>query len=308
MRGKYTFTVSCLKVADDLWGLEFLSLDDPIPTDVIQFDDLTEPLTDKPVVFQDADPISYFRRLTQDVPTFLHGYHARLLNQIRSRLASLETGKCLYTKVSYLNSGSRINAYNYEIILAKEEADQALPGVAPSIVAPSHKLSVINVADKSEGPTNSIDQVEDSQILQQQLAQLRVEMNSLHAELHRFKKQMREMENQRSLPTSKLDWSTYSTPFRSQRSIKSESINQVASTKNEETNKENLVKLSPHENEALSLVMERNLVTESELRGLFGNPVAVMESLISKMIETNTHWIHSERSESGEWVYVWQGQ
>ena len=56
MRGKYTFTVSSLKVADDLWGLEFLSLGGPIPSDVVQFGDLVEPLSDKPVFFQDVDP------------------------------------------------------------------------------------------------------------------------------------------------------------------------------------------------------------------------------------------------------------
>ena len=63
MRGKYTFTVSSLKVADDLCR-NFI-LGGPIPSDVVQFDDLVEPLSDKPVFFQDVDPIAYFRRLTR---------------------------------------------------------------------------------------------------------------------------------------------------------------------------------------------------------------------------------------------------
>ena len=310
MRGKYTFTVSSLKVADDLWGLEFLSLGGPIPSDVVQFDDLVEPLADKPVFFQDVDPISYFRRLTQDVPTFLHGYHARVLNQIRSRLASLEIGSCLHVKVSYLNSSAGINAYNYEIVLAKQIENQKLPGVAPtSIVESPQIIPTVSTEKKISVPADSIDQIQDSQALQQ-VAQLRLEMNSLHAELHRLKKQIREMENKQQLPVSKSDWSTYSLPFRSQKSTNPDSVNQKIIVKNEKLNPndDNLVRLSPNENEALSLVMDRGLVTESQLRGLFDNPVAVMESLISKMIDTNTHWIHSERNENGEWIYVWQNQ
>ncbi|MBR54245.1 hypothetical protein CMK19_10840 [Candidatus Poribacteria bacterium] len=310
MRGKYTFTVSSLKVADDLWGLEFLSLGGPIPSDVVQFDDLVEPLADKPVFFQDVDPISYFRRLTQDVPTFLHGYHARVLNQIRSRLASLEVGSCLHVKVSYLNSSAGINAYNYEIVLAKQIENQKLPGVAPtSIVESPQIIPTVSTEKEISVPADSIDQIQDSQALQQ-VAQLRLEMNSLHAELHRLKKQIREMENKQQLPVSKSDWSTYSLPFRSQKSTNPDSVNQKIIVKNEKLNPndDNLVRLSPNENEALSLVMDRGLVTESQLRGLFDNPVAVMESLISKMIDTNTHWIHSERNENGEWIYVWQNQ
>ena len=310
MRGKYTFTVSSLKVADDLWGLEFLSLGGPIPSDVVQFDDLVEPLADKPVFFQDVDPISYFRRLTQDVPTFLHGYHARVLNQIRSRLASLEIGSCLHVKVSYLNSSAGINAYNYEIVLAKQIENQKLPGVAPtSIVESPQIIPTVSTEKEISVPADSIDQIQDSQALQQ-VAQLRLEMNSLHAELHRLKKQIREMENKLQLPVSKSDWSTYSLPFRSQKSTNPDTVNQKIIVKNEKLNPndDNLVRLSPNENEALSLVMDRGLVTESQLRGLFDNPVAVMESLISKMIDTNTHWIHSERNENGEWIYVWQNQ
>ncbi|MEE2910474.1 MAG: hypothetical protein VX830_08745 [Candidatus Poribacteria bacterium] len=310
MRGKYTFTVSSLKVADDLWGLEFLSLGGPIPSDVVQFDDLVEPLADKPVFFQDVDPISYFRRLTQDVPTFLHGYHARVLNQIRSRLASLEVGSCLHVKVSYLNSSAGINAYNYEIVLAKQIENQKLPGVAPtSIVESPQIIPTVSTEKEISVPADSIDQIQDSQALQQ-VAQLRLEMNSLHAELHRLKKQIREMENKQQLPVSKSDWSTYSLPFRSQKSTNPDTVNQKIIVKNEKLNPndDNLVRLSPNENEALSLVMDRGLVTESQLRGLFDNPVAVMESLISKMIDTNTHWIHSERNENGEWIYVWQNQ
>ena len=310
MRGKYTFTVSSLKVADDLWGLEFLSLGGPIPSDVVQFDDLVEPLADKPVFFQDVDPISYFRRLTQDVPTFLHGYHARVLNQIRSRLASLEVGSCLHVKVSYLNSSAGINAYNYEIVLAKQIENQKLPGVAPtSIVESPQIIPTVSTEKEISVPADSIDQIQDNQALQQ-VAQLRLEMNSLHAELHRLKKQIREMENKQQLPVSKSDWSTYSLPFRSQKSTNPDSVNQKIIVKNEKLNPndDNLVRLSPNENEALSLVMDRGLVTESQLRGLFDNPVAVMESLISKMIDTNTHWIHSERNENGEWIYVWQNQ
>ena len=310
MRGKYTFTVSSLKVADDLWGLEFLSLGGPIPSDVVQFDDLVEPLADKPVFFQDVDPISYFRRLTQDVPTFLHGYHARVLNQIRSRLASLEVGSCLHVKVSYLNSSAGINAYNYEIVLAKQIENQKLPGVAPtSIVESPQIIPTVSTEEEISVPADSIDQIQDSQALQQ-VAQLRLEMNSLHAELHRLKKQIREMENKQQLPVSKSDWSTYSLPFRSQKSTNPDTVNQKIIVTNEKLNPndDNLVRLSPNENEALSLVMDRGLVTESQLRGLFDNPVAVMESLISKMIDTNTHWIHSERNENGEWIYVWQNQ
>ena len=309
MRGKYTFTVSSLKVADDLWGLEFLSLGGPIPSDVVQFDDLVEPLSDKPVFFQDVDPIAYFRRLTQDVPTFLHGYHARLLNQIRSRLASLEVGSCLHAKVCYLNSSAGINSYNYEIVLAKQIENQKLPGVAPSIVESSQIFPPVSTEKEISVSAESIDQIEDSQALQQ-VAQLRLEINSLHAELHRFKKQIREMENKQHLPVSKSDWSTYSLPFRSQKSTNPDSINQKVIVKNEKLNlnDDNLVKLSSHENEALGLVMDRGIVTESQLRGLFDNPVAIMESLISKMIDTNTHWIHSERNENGEWIYVWQNQ
>mgnify|MGYP001299519246 FL=1 len=310
MRGKYTFTVSSLKVADDLWGLEFLSLGGPIPSDVVQFDDLVEPLADKPVFFQDVDPISYFRRLTQDVPTFLHGYHARVLNQIRSRLASLEIGSCLHVKVSYLNSSAGINAYNYEIVLAKQIENQKLPGVAPtSIVESPQIIPTVSTEKEISVPADSIDQIQDSQALQQ-VAQLRLEMNSLHAELHRLKKQIREMENKQQSPVSKSDWSTYSLPFRSQKSTNPDTVNQKIIVKNEKLNPndDNLVRLSPNENEALSLVMDRGLVTESQLRGLFDNPVAVMESLISKMIDTNTHWIHSERNENGEWIYVWQNQ
>ena len=118
------------------------------------------------------------------------------------------------------------------------------------------------------------------------------------------------MENKQQSPVSKSDWSTYSLPFRSQKSTNPDSVNQKISVKNEKLNPndDNLVRLSPNENEALSLVMDRGLVTESQLRGLFDNPVAVMESLISKMIDTNTHWIHSERNENGEWIYVWQNQ
>ena len=309
MRGKYTFTVSSLKVADGLWGLEFLSLGGPIPSDVIQFDDLVEPLADKPVFFQDVDPISYFRRLTQDVPTFLHGYHARLLNQIRSRLASLEVGSCLHAKVCYLNSSAGINSYNYEIVLAKQIENQKLPGVAPSIVESPQIFPPVSTEKEISISAESIDQMEDSQALQQ-VAQLRLEINSLHAELHRLKKQIREIENKQHLPVSKSDWSTYSIPFRSQKSTNPDSINQKVIVKNEKLNlnDDNLVKLSSHENEALGLVMDRGIVTESQLRGLFDNPVAIMESLISKMIDTNTHWIHSERNENGEWIYVWQNQ
>ena len=120
MRGKYAFTVSCLKEADDVWSLEFLSLGNSVPVNVIQHEELNQPLTDVPVVLRQEDPITYFRKLTQSVLTFLPGYHTRLLNQIRSRLARLETGEYLYAKVTYLNNGAEINSYNYEVELAKE--------------------------------------------------------------------------------------------------------------------------------------------------------------------------------------------
>ena len=357
MRGKYAFTVSCLKEADDVWSLEFLSLGNPVPANIIQHEELTQPLTDMPVVFRQEDPINYFRKLTQSVLTFLQGYHTRLLNQIRSRLARLETGEYLYAKVTYLNNGAEINAYNYEVELAKEQlaptgVRQPLPSAAPSIEELPHTAPVDTAFDDLEQmPTSDDSSVTESQV-SKQLVQLRMEINSLHSELRRLKKQFKGMVEQQQASLEEPDESLFSPSFRpsatkpekvGQGVLKSEVLTPIDSTlkaegqeisagsfgsRQERINKTlsiignaapnrtfssmpvsevDEVKLSTNENTALRLVMERGLVTESELKGLFDNPVAVMESLISKMIETNTHWVHSERSENGEWVYAWQG-
>lgn len=356
MRGKYAFTVSCLKEADDVWSLEFLSLGNPVPVNVIQHEELNQPLTDVPVVFRQEDPITYFRKLTQSVLTFLPGYHTRLLNQIRSRLARLETGEYLYAKVTYLNNGAEINSYNYEVELAKEQlvptgARQPLPGVAPSIEERPYTAPVGMAFDDLEQMAVSDDSsVKESQV-SKQLAQLRMEINSLHSELRRLKKQFKDIVDQQQPSLEEPGRSLFSPPFRpttkpekvGQRALGSEVLTPIDTTlkakgqeiptgspssRQERINKTlstvgnaapnrtfssilgsevDEIKLSTNENTALRLVMERGLVTESELKGLFDNPVAVMESLISKMIETNTHWIHSERSENGEWVYAWQG-
>ena len=355
MRGKYAFTVSCLKEADDVWSLEFLSLGNPVPANIIQHEELTQPLTDVPVVFRQEDPITYFRKLTQSVLTFLQGYHTRLLNQIRSRLAHLETGEYLYTKVTYLNNGAEINAYNYEVELAKEQlaptkARQPLPGAAPSIEELPYTTPVDTACDNlGQMPVSDDSSVKESQV-SKQLVQIRMEINSLHSELRRLKKQFKGMTEQQQLSLEEPDGLLFSPPFRpttkpekvGQGVLESEVLipidntlkaeGQEISTGNPDSRQERInktlsivgnaaqnrtfssipvsevdeVRLSANENSALRLVMERGLVTESELKGLFDNPVAVMESLISKMIETNTHWIHSERSENGEWVYAWQ--
>ena len=139
----------------------------------------------------------------------------------------------------------------------------------------------------------SIDQMEDSQALQQ-VAQLRLEINSLHAELHRLKTDTGNRK-QATLTRSKIGLVNLQPTVSISKSTNPDSINQKVIVKNEKLNlnDDNLVKLSfKHENEALGLVMDRGIVTESQLRGLFDNPVAIMESSISKMIDTNTHWIH----------------
>ena len=142
----HTYVATCIKEAPLQWGIELEALENPVPSKIVRFPYLTQPLTRAPYFQSDCDPIAYFKQLVKGMPEMLRDYHARTLRQIQGQMDQLEVGDCCYVKVSYVDSRGGISPYKYNIELidtppceshrSSDTADSGnvgLPSAAPSI-------------------------------------------------------------------------------------------------------------------------------------------------------------------------------
>ncbi|RKU32565.1 hypothetical protein C6496_23695, partial [Candidatus Poribacteria bacterium] len=143
----HMYVATCIKEAPLQWGIELEALENPVPSKIVRFPNLTQPLTKAPYFQSDCDPMAYFKQLVKGMPEMLRDYHARTLKQIQGRMDQLEIGDCCYVKVSYIDSRGGVSPYKYNIELidtppcelhrnCSDTADSGnveLPSAAPSI-------------------------------------------------------------------------------------------------------------------------------------------------------------------------------
>ena len=100
----HTYVATCIKETPLQWGIELEALDDPVPSKIVRFPNLTQPLTQVPYLQSDCDPIGYLRQLVKGMPEMLRDYHARTLKRIQDQMGQLEVGDRCCVKISYIDS------------------------------------------------------------------------------------------------------------------------------------------------------------------------------------------------------------
>lgn len=321
----HTYVATCIKEAPLQWGIELEALENPVPSKIVRFPNLTQPLTRAPYFQSDCDPIAYFKQLVRGMPEMLRDYHARTLRQIQGQMDQLEVGGCCYVKVSYIDSRGGVSPYKYNIELintppcelhrnCSDTADSGnveLPSAAPSIDnlyppfmdeigADWEESSDLPSADQLDGPvSNDTDPLE-------LITQLHEEIQELQGDLDRIKDRVAEA----VVPAC-------------------QSLGQQVVTESEETveetaevdevggvdsdlpvaadNQRKEILLNSDEQSAIEYIINQQVVTESQLRDVchLSNPIRVMNCLIEKMEQCNFPWISTEESQNGELIYMW---
>lgn len=321
----HTYVATCIKEAPLQWGIELEALENPVPSKIVRFPNLTQPLTRAPYFQSDCDPIAYFKQLVRGMPEMLRDYHARTLRQIQGQMDQLEVGGCCYVKVSYIDSRGGVSPYKYNIELintppcelhrnCSDTADSGnveLPSAAPSIDnlyppfmdeigADWEESSDLPSTDRLDGPvSNDTDPLE-------LITQLHEEIQELQGDLDRIKDRVAEA----VVPAC-------------------QSLGQQVVTESEETveetaevdevggvdsdlpvaadNQRKEILLNSDEQSAIEYIINQQVVTESQLRDVchLSNPIRVMNCLIEKMEQCNFPWISTEESQNGELIYMW---
>ncbi len=319
----HTYVATCIKETPLQWGVELEALENPVPSKIVRFPNLTQPLTKAPYFQSDCDPIAYFKQLVKGMPEMLRDYHARTLRRIQGQMDQLEVGDCCYVKVSYIDSRGGVSPYKYNIELidtrpceshhSSDTADSEnveLPSAAPSIdnLYPPFveeigsdwgEASDLPDDEQLNSPINNTDSLE-------LITQLHEEIQELQGDLDRIKDRIAEAVvpacqslGQRVVMDS--EQAAKGTP-------EVEEIEEVDSglpVAANDQRKEILLNLD--EQCAIEYIINQQVVTESQLRDVchISNPIRVMNRLIEKMEQCNFPWISTEESQNGELIYMW---
>ena len=324
MAKHHTYVATCIKEAPLQWGMELEALNNPVPSKIVRFPNLTQPLTQAPYFQSDCDPIGYFRQLVKGMPEMLRDYHARTLRRIQGQMDQLEVGDCCHVKISYIDSRGGISPYKYNIELINtsspeshpndsstdEPENAALPSAAPSIdnLYPSFmdeigsdfgESSDLPSDEQLESPINNTDPLE-------LITQLHEEIQELQGDLDRIKERIAEavvpacqsLEQQVEMDSGQV-------------AIETTEVEEVEEAASDlpvtENNQGKEILLNLDEQCAIEYIINQQMATESQLRDVcqISNPIRVMNHLIEKMEQCNFPWISMEENQSGELVYMW---
>ncbi len=321
----HTYVATCIKEASLQWGIELEALENPIPSKIVRFPSLTQPLTKTPYFQSDCDPIAYFKQLVKGMPEMLRDYHARTLRQIQGQMDQLEVGDCCHVKVSYIDSRGGISPYKYNIELidnppceshpnCSDTADSGnvgLPSAAPSIdnlYPPFMEEIGSDWGESSDLPddeqlNSSINNDTDPLEL---ITQLHEEIQELQGDLDRIKDRITEAvvpacQSLAQPVVTNSEEAVEETP-------EIEEIGEIDSglpVAADDQRKEILLNLD--EQCAIEYIINQQVATESQLRDAchVSNPIRVMNRLIEKMEQCNFPWISTEESQNGELIYMW---
>ena len=320
----HTYVATCIKEAPLQWGIELEALDNSVPSKIVRFPNLTQPLTKVPYFQSDCDPMAYFKQLVKGMPEMLRDYHARTLRQIQGQMDQLEVGDCCYVKVSYIDSKGGVSPYRYNIELidtppceshhssdAADSGNVGLPSAAPSIdnlYPPFMEEIGSDWGESSDLPSD--EQMEapihnDTDPLEL-ITQLHEEIQELQGDLDRIKDRIAEA----VVPAcQRLGQQVVTEPVQAAAEPPEvEEIGEVDSglpVATDDQRKEILLNLD--EQSAIEYIINQQVVTESQLRDTchISNPIRVMNCLIEKMEQCNFPWISTEESQNGELIYMW---
>ena len=325
MAKHHTYIATCIKEAPLQWGIELEALDNPVPSKIVRFPNLTQPLTQAPYFQSDCDPIGYFRQLVKGMPEMLRDYHARTLRQIQGQMDQLDIGDCCQVKISYIDSRGGISPYKYNIELINtpspeshhnssstdESENAALPSAAPSIdnLYPpfmdeiGSDLGESNALPSNEQLDSPINNDTDPLEL---ITQLHEEIQELQGDLDRIKQRIAEavIPACQSLGQQVGMDSEQVTMECTEVEDVEEAASDLPVTENDQR-KEILLNLD--EQCAIEYIINQQIATESQLRDVcqISNPIRVMNQLIEKMEQCDFPWISMEESQSGELIYMW---
>ncbi len=321
----HTYVATCIKEASLQWGIELEALENPVPSKIVRFPSLTQPLTKTPYFQSDCDPIAYFKQLVKGMPEMLRDYHARTLRQIQGQMDQLEVGDCCHIKVSYIDSRGGVSPYKYNIELidnppceshhndsdTADSGNVGLPSAAPSIdnlYPPFMEEIGSDWGESSDVPddeqlnspiNNDTDPLE-------LITQLHEEIQELQGDLDRIKDRITEA----VVPTCQnLAQPVVTNPEEAvEETPEIEEIGEIDSglpVAADDQRKEILLNLD--EQCAIEYIINQQVVTESQLRDAchVSNPIRVMNRLIEKMEQCNFPWISTEESQNGELIYMW---
>lgn len=321
----HTYVATCIKEAPLQWGMELEALDNPVPSKIVRFPNLTQPLNPTPYFQSNCDPIAYFKQLVKGMPEMLREYHARILRQIQGRMDQLEVGECCYVKISYIDSRGGVSPYKYNIELTDSLPDEShddrpndvelesagLPSAAPSIdnLYPPFMDEIGSDWDESNAMPGD-EQIDlpinnDTDPLEL-ITQLHEEIQELQGDLDRIKDRIAEavVPACQSLG-QQVELSSERVP------VESTEIAEIQETDADspviEDNQRKEILLNLDEQSAIEYMINEQVVTESQLRDAcrISNPVGVMNRVIEKMELCNFPWISTEESQNGEIIYMW---
>ena len=320
----YTYIATCIKEGPLQWGIELEASDNPVPSNIVRFPSLTQPLTTTPYFQSNCDPLTYFKQLVKGMPEMLREYHARILRQIQGRLDQLEVGECCYVKISYIDSGGSVSPYKYNIELiepspresphncsAEEEPENVeLPSAAPSIdnLYPPFMAEIGSDCEASNAlPSHrQLDSpISNDTTPLELLTQLHEEIRELQGDIDRIRDRIAEtvvpacqsLEHQVAISSQ--------VPMGCTEAAELEETVSALPVPGDNQHKEILLNLD--EQCAIEYMVNQQVITESQLRDVchISNPVGVMNHLIEKMEQCDFRWISREENESGELIYMW---
>ncbi len=322
----HTYVATCIKEAPLQWGIELEALDNPVPSKIVRFPNLAQPLTQTPYFQSDCDPIAYFRQLVKGMPEMLRDYHERTVRRIQGKMDQLEVGDCCYVKVSYIDSRGGISPYKYNIELSDtspresqhncsniaEPRNAGLPSAAPSmdnLYPPFMEEIGSNWAESSDLPHDEqLDSPINTDVNPLELiTQLHEEIQELQGDLDRIKEKIADavvpacqglgQEVVTRLAQAAMD------------RTETEDIEGAApALPATEDNEQKEILLNLNEQCTIEYLINQQIATESQLRDVchIPDPVHVMNHLIEKMEQSNFPWIAVEESDDGELIYIWQ--
>ena len=325
MPKRHTYVATCIKEAPLRWGIELEASDNPVPSKIVRFPNLTRPLTTAPYFQSNCDPIAYFKQLVKGMPEMLREYHARILRQIQGRMAQLEVGECCYVKISYIDSRGGVSPYKYTIELIEPPARESPPSCSDDVESedadlPSAAPSIDNLyppfmdeigADWEESDAESSDEQLGSPINSdtdplELITQLHEELQELQGDLDRIKDRIAEavVPACQSLG-QQVTISSEQVPRECTEIVEVEDTASNVPVIEDNQRKEILLNLD--EQCAIEYMINQQVVTESQLRDVcdISNPVRLMNRLIEKMEQCDFPWISTEEGQNGELIYMW---
>ncbi|MCZ6679103.1 MAG: hypothetical protein O7E52_17865 [Candidatus Poribacteria bacterium] len=322
MPRRYTYIATCIKETPIRWGIELESSGDPIPPRVVQFPNLTQPLTTSPYLQSGYDPVTYFGRLVKGVPEMLRGYNTRILKQIQRKLDRLQVGDCCHVKVSYIDNGEAVIPYNYSFEVLEDppresqqdvsrETDREeayLPSAAPSIDGLSAPAIAELGAEWQESNRSREAEEAESPICED--ADPLALIVGLHDEIRKLQTDMdliKEWLAETGTPSYRRRTQVRRTVEAERPTADTEGSRADSSRPTEVGDRRREVTLDLDEQSAIEHIMRYRTATESQLSGAcqLAHPAAVMAGLIEKMMQSNFPWISVEEGDNGELIYIW---